>query len=87
MEHDDTEGARRLIVGQIAAGAVEDPVVGRQILEMEHGQVWDTQELQRDFDVHGFLAPFVSVVRKSDGAKGALMFQHRPRFYFDFTQQ
>ena len=87
MEHDETEGMRRQMVGQIAAGAVEDPKVSRQVLEMEHGQVWDTQELQRDFEVKGFLAPFVSVVRKCDGAKGCMMFQARPRFYFGFTTE
>jgi len=46
--------------------------------------VWDTQELQRDFDVLGFMAPFVVVTRKADGKKGSLTFQHSPRFYYGF---
>ena len=50
------------------------------------GRVWDTQELGKDFEVTGFMAPFVVVRRKSDGVKGSLMFQHSPRFYFDFTE-
>lgn len=49
------------------------------------GQVWTTEELQRDFTVHQFCAPFVVVTRKADGAAGVLTFQHMPRFYFDFV--
>ena len=56
----------------------------RARLEAKHGQVWDTQELQEDFKVEGFAAPCAVVVRKEDGAKGLLMFQHNPRFYFRF---
>ena len=58
----------------------------RKELEKVYGQVWDTQELQRDFSVQGFLAPCVSVTRKSDGVKGTLEFQHMPRFYFNFIE-
>jgi len=46
--------------------------------------VWDTDQLRAEFEVTGFMAPFVAVRRKSDGVKGAMMFQHHPRFYFDF---
>jgi hypothetical protein len=45
---------------------------------------WNTEELQRDFEVIGFLAPLVIVRRKSDGAKGTLMFRHSNRIYFNF---
>jgi hypothetical protein len=54
----------------------------REALEAEHGQVWDTDELRRDFEVLGFAAPLVVVRRKADGVKGSLEFQHQPRFYF-----
>jgi hypothetical protein len=47
---------------------------------------WDTAELQRDFNVVGFLAPFVVVTRKSDGVKGTLEFTHQPRVYFNFRE-
>ena len=57
----------------------------REALEAQHGQVWDTQELGRDFNVIGFMAPYVVVRRKSDGKKGSLEFQHDPRFYFNFS--
>ena len=69
-EYDDpTEGIRRVMVAEI--NAVEG---SREALEVEHGQVWDTDELQRDFSVTGFLAPFVGVTRKSDGKRGTLLF-------------
>lgn len=48
------------------------------------GETWDTEALQRDFVVEGFLAPYVVVRRKSDGVKGTLEFTHNPRVYFDF---
>lgn len=56
----------------------------RASLEAKHGQVWDTSKLAEDFEVIGFLAPFVVVRRRSDGKKGSLEFQHQPRFYFNF---
>ena len=46
---------------------------------------WDTAELQRDFTVLGFSMGYVVVVRKSDGQKGSLDFDHMPRVYYDFT--
>lgn len=56
----------------------------RAALEAEYGQVWDTDEFIRDFDVVGFMAPYVVAKRKADGAAGSLMFQHRPRYYFSW---
>jgi len=44
-----------------------------------------TEELSAEYDVLGFLAPFVVVRRKSDGAKGSMEFTHHPRFYFNFV--
>lgn len=48
-------------------------------------QRWTTDEVRELFTVHSFLAPFVFVTRKSDGAKGSLEFTHSPRFYFNFV--
>ncbi len=48
--------------------------------------MWDTEELTKDFEVIGFMAPFVAVRRRSDGKKGSLMFQHEPRMYFNFQE-
>lgn len=78
---DETETTRRHLVEEIN----EDPTE-RVALERRYGQVWNTQELSRDFEVIGFMTPFVVVQRKSDGAKGSLMFQHSPRFYFAFEK-
>lgn len=49
------------------------------------GETWTTEELQRDFTVEGFSAPFVVVRRKSDGQRGTLEFRHQPRVYFSFV--
>ena len=76
---DPTEPVRRIMVEQINNNATE-----REALEAKHGQVWDTAELQRDFEVQGFMAPFVVVRRKSDGKVGSLTFQHMPRYYWGF---
>lgn len=76
---DPTEAIRRQQVAEINA----DPD-SREALEAKHGEVWDTQELRRDFEVLGFAAPLVVVRRRCDGVKGSLYFQHNPRFYFDF---
>lgn len=78
--NDPTEQARRELVD-----AINVEPGSREALEAKHGQVWDTGELQRDFEVMSFMAPWIFVKRKSDGKVGSLMFQHRPRFYFDFT--
>lgn len=76
---DPTEDIRREMVGAINSDPNE-----REALETKYGQVWDTQQLGKDFEVKGFLAPFITVTRKSDGATGSMMFQHSPRYYFDF---
>lgn len=78
---DSTENIRRNLQYKINC----DPK-SRESLEQEHGQVWDTTELSRDFDVLGFGAPFVVVKRKSDGKMGSLTFQHYPRFYYNFME-
>lgn len=56
----------------------------RDELQNKFGQVWNTRELQEDFEVISFRAPFVAVVRKSDGKSGTLQFQHSPRYYYSF---
>ncbi len=76
---DETEAIRRELVAEINAAPGS-----REALQAEHGQVWDTQELGRDYEVIGFAAPLVVVRRKSDGVRGSLFFQHNPRFYYGF---
>lgn len=79
---DPTESIRRSMVVEINAAEGS-----REYLEAKHGQVWDTSQLGRDFDVLGFAAPFVVVRRKSDGVRGSLTFQHDPRLYFNFEPE
>ena len=78
--NDPTEAARRERLAEIDAGPG-----GREALEAEHGQVWDTQQLAQDFEVIGFLAPLVVVRRRCDGVKGSLEFRHSPRLYWGFV--
>jgi len=77
---DVTETIRRELVAEI-----NSQPGSRASLEAKYGQVWSTDELRNDFEVLGFMAPFVVVRRNSDGRKGSLEFQHGPpRFYFNF---
>jgi len=78
---DVTESFRREYAAEINSKMSQ-----REAMEAEHGQCWDTSELQRDFEVTGFMAPFVVVRRKSDGQKGSLLFQHSPRVYYGFQE-
>ena len=78
---DETETTRRQMLQEINAKPGS-----REYLEQKHGQVWDTTELQQDFNVLGFLAPIVVVQRKSDGVKGSLYFQASPRLYYGFEK-
>lgn len=74
---DHTEGLRRAML------ADDQPLRDLAVAP----QRWTTAELQQEFTVHSFLAPFVVVTRKADGAKGSMEFTHSPRFYFNFVQE
>lgn len=78
---DPTEPIRRQRLVEINAAPAS-----REALEAKYGQVWDAEELARDFEVLGFMAPYVVVRRKADGKNGSLEFQHCPRFYFNFVE-
>jgi hypothetical protein len=78
--NDETEPFRRARVNQLAAQQTDN----RAELETRHGKVWNTDELRTEFDVTGFMAPYVIVRRRSDNAVGSLEFQHEPRYYFSF---
>ena len=75
--NDPTEALRRAMI--------ETDQPARDLAKTD--QRWTTEELTRDFTVHHFLAPFVLVTRKSDGARGSLEFTHSPRVYFNFEQE
>ena len=64
--NDETETIRRLQLVEINAQPGS-----REALEAEHGQVWDTQQLGQDFNVEGFLAPYVRRPAESRTGSGA----------------
>jgi len=53
---------------------------------MEKEQTWTTAELQEDFEVIGFMAPYVAVRRKKDNIIGSLEFSDHPRTYSSFKK-
>jgi hypothetical protein len=73
---DDTEAVRREM---IATGQPQKDLA-------EAGQTWTTDQLCEEFDVLSFMAPFVTVRRRSDGRLGSLEFTHRPRLYFGWKE-
>lgn len=79
---DPTEAIRRQQVAEINAAPGS-----REYLEAKHGAVYDTSELQSEFSVLGFMAPYVIVKRLSDGVKGSLLFQNSPRLYYGFSPE
>ena len=78
---DPTESTRRRMVKTI-----NDNAGDRAELEHLHGKVWDTHELQAEFTVVAFMAPYVTVKRKTDGVRGTMLFQHSPRLYYAFQE-
>jgi hypothetical protein len=74
---DASEAVRRAMVEEINSSPGE-----RADLEARYGQLWDTAELGRDFEVVGFAAPLVIAKNKATGEVGSLFFQHMPRFYW-----
>lgn len=77
---DPTEKFRRGLVADINSNPRS-----REDLKALYGDVYDTDELRETFTVQRFLAPFVFVTRRSDGARGSVMFQHAPRLYYWFS--
>ena len=76
MSHDPTEPIRRAMLES-----------GQPHRDLQEVTVrWSSDDLRRDFEVIGFLAPFVAVRRRADGALGSLEFTHNPRWYFNFVE-
>ena len=80
MSSDPTESIRKKRLVELNSGDTK-----RAGLEAEYGKVWSTDELTSEFDVLGFMSPYV-IVRK-DGVKGSLEFTHSPRYYFNFKEE
>jgi hypothetical protein len=77
---DATETIRRQRLAEINAKPADHAA-----LTSKYGRAWSTAELCAEFEVLGFMAPYVVVQRKADGCKGSLEFQHSPRVYFNFV--
>ena len=82
MSPDASEEIRRHEVARLNSRRQE-----RDKLEQVYGQVWDTDELYKQFEVlyvsgSFFCAPFVQVRDLDTREKGTLKFQHEPRYYF-----
>jgi hypothetical protein len=73
---DDTAPVRKAMIatGQPAADLAADP-----------DRKWTTGQLQAEFEVLEFSAPFVVVRRKSDQVLGSMEFTHSPRVYFGWS--
>ena len=82
---DNTEPIRRQMVQEINSQVQSNSEdIERERLTKIYNEVWNTKEVQEDFEIIGFMAPFVVATRKADNKKGTLQFQDRPRFYFNF---
>ena len=79
MSPDAAEEIRRHEVARLNRRKAE-----REQLEQVYGQVWDTDELCKQFEVLGFMAPFVKVRNLDTRERGTLKFQHEPRYYFSW---
>jgi hypothetical protein len=81
---DPTENIRRARLVELNQGLDTEEAQRRAELEAQYGQVWSTAEMREEFELLGFMAPYVVAKRKSDGQKGSLEFVHMPRFYFNW---
>ena len=62
---------------------VETDVILNELKE-RYSEVWDTEQMQKTFEVLGFSMGYCVVVRREDGQKGSLDFCHSPRYYYNF---
>lgn len=79
MTPESTDSLREKLVLEINSNPKN-----RENMEDVYGEIWDTKELSRDFEVFQFLSPFVLVRNKDTSEVGTIMFQHKPRFYFSW---
>lgn len=60
-------------------------VRSREELEAEHGQVWDDNELDREYFGCLKMGPLALAIRRLDLVAGTLSVQNEPRFYHTFV--
>lgn len=73
------------IIRRVESATINANPGSREYLEQKHGEVWSTSELQKEFNVLGFMAPYCIVER--DGVKGTVKFQNDPRLYYSFSPE
>ncbi len=56
-----------------------------QVIQDADGECWTTDEVQDEFEILGFMAPFCVAIRRETKEKGALAFVHAPRLYFSWV--
>jgi hypothetical protein len=83
---DQTEPYRRTRQAQLNELAQQGHGELIEELSATYGQIWNTEALRQDFEVLGFMAPFVVVREKATGKTGSLEFCHSPRFYFNWQE-
>ena len=82
---DPTESFRREAVAQINSEVESnDEDLERARLEKLHGKVYNTQEVQAEFDIEGFIFTCYRTSQAKSKISGTMEFQHSPRFYFNF---
>jgi len=59
----------------------------RAQLETVVEDVWSAVEFEQLFNAANVRAPYVDVVRKTDGTAGTVMFIDAPRLYFSFNAE
>ena len=76
---------RQVRKSKAKAAAAYFATKSRAQLEAKHGQVWNDDELERDF--LGFLQvrPLALAVRREDCVAGSLSVQNEPRLYHTFV--
>ena len=59
----------------------------REVLEAQHGQIWDESEFDAEFVATAYISTTVVARRKADNQVGLLDYQNSPRFYFNWRPQ
>ena len=79
---DHTEEMRRFAMKEMAKKSAS---YEKLVAHYGKDNVWTSKQVMKTFEVTSFMAPYCTCVRKSDGQVGSLIFQHSPRFYFNFV--
>jgi hypothetical protein len=84
----DQQTAYRSLADRQRRAMIEtgQPQAGLALAQDASERTRTTAELQDEFEVLSFAAPFVVVRRRSDGVLGSLEFTHSPRVYFGWKE-